>query len=112
MKLMIILTSIWTFLVKGYQIFKSVSKLASLRKEIKDAYDESRITLDMALRTTNKIKSFFSEENDGGKSLTVAEVQEAAKLLEELTVQIQKGYTEVMEAKAEIKKVLDSFKSK
>jgi hypothetical protein len=112
MKLTAILTGIGLFLGKAWKIIKATTKLKALKKEIIEAYEESEKAYKQASETLKKIQGYFKEDSDGGKKLTTKEVAEATKLLSELGTQFKKATKEVLEAKEEIKKVIDSFKSK
>jgi len=110
MKITAILTGIGLFLGKAWRVIKAASKLKSLKKEIIEAYTESEKAYKMALSTMEKIKGFLKEDSDGGKKLTVKEMAAVMDLLKTLSSELKKAGNEVMEAKTEIKKLIDSIK--
>jgi len=110
MKLTAILTGIGLIFGKAWKIIKAATKLKALKKEIIEAYEESEKAYFCASVTLKKIRGYFKEDSEGGKKLTSKEVAEATRLLGELGAQLKKATKEVLEAKDEIKKVIDSIK--
>lgn len=112
MKLAAILTAIGAIFGKTWRIIRAVIKLKSLKKEIKEFWNASEKTLKDAKNVKEKLLSYFKEDSDGGKKLTAKEITEATSLITSFFNQLETTYKEGVEAKDEIKKVIDSFKKK
>lgn len=110
MKLAGILTLIGAFGAKVMHLVKAASKLKTVKKEVLEAYTESKEAYEIAMDTIKKIESYFTEESDGGKKLTMKEITEATELVKKLAVELKQATTEIFEAKDSIKNLIDSFK--
>ena len=110
MKTLAIFTTIAAFLGKAWRFIKVGLKYKKIKTEIVEAYTEGMKAKEQAIETLSKIQSFFKEDSDGGKKLTIKELEEATKLIIQLTEQIKKTSVEGMEAYKEIKDAIDSIK--
>lgn len=109
-KLIGIFSAIGLFAGKVWRIIKAVSKLKKLKKEVLEFYEAGQVAYKNAESTLDKLKGYLGEGSDGGKKLTANEVKEAVVLLTELSKDLKLVYKEGLEAKDEIKKLIDSFK--
>ena len=111
-KLAGILAVISAFGAKLWRIIKAVSKLNTLKKEVIEAYIESKQAYDCAMRTIEIIQGYFKPESDGGKKLTINEITAITEQIKVLSIEIKQAATESMEAKNEIKKIIETVKKK
>lgn len=94
------------------KIVKSASKLKKVKKEVLEAHAEIDDVVKKTKPAYEEIKSFFTEDSDGGKKLTAKELKRGTELIEMVYTEGIEAVKETLEAKDSIKEFIDEFRNK